>query len=129
MATIRAEGRESEADELSVIFTGDDYMRELNLRYLGRDESTDVLAFSMLETTEDEPAVAAGPPLRMLGDVVVSVDTAATQAAEYSHTLERELALLVIHGTLHLLGYDDGDPAGATRMAETQDRVLAAAGF
>ncbi|MGE5541646.1 MAG: rRNA maturation RNase YbeY [Bacillota bacterium] len=128
-ATLLSEGRENEADEVSVLFAGDDYIRDLNRRYLGKDEPTDVLSFSMLETTEDEPAVVTAPPVRVLGDVVVSVETAASQASEYGQPLEREVALLVVHGALHLLGYDDCDEAGLERMNAAQQRILAGMGF
>ena len=129
--TMMMEGREADADELSVVFVDDDYIRGLNSRYLHKDEPTDVLAFSMMETSGDEPAEMeeGASSIRMLGDVVVSIDTAMRQAAEYGHTLEREVSLLVIHGTLHLLGYDDGAPGDAARMGEAQDRILAVVGF
>ncbi len=128
-ATLLAEGRENEADEVGVLFAGDEYVRDLNRRYLGRDEPTDVLAFSMLETTEDEPAVVTEPPLRILGDIVISLDTAARQANEYGQPLEREIVLLVAHGTLHLLGYDDGGGAALERMNRAQERVLSSVRF
>jgi len=128
-ATLLSEGRENEADEVSVLFACDDYIRELNRRYLGKDEPTDVLSFSMLETTEDEPAMAGEPPVKVLGDIVVSVDTAASQAAEYGQPLDREISLLVVHGVLHLLGYDDGNQASLDEMNGAQERILAGMGI
>jgi probable rRNA maturation factor len=91
-------------DELSIALIDDDAMRALNRDYRGKDRPTDVLAFAQLE---GEPAAA--PPSaapRLLGDVVISVPTAARQAAKRKRTLDRELATLVVHGILHLLGYD-----------------------
>jgi len=86
--------------ELSVALIGDSEMRKLNLDYRGVDRPTDVLSFSQ---TEGEFGDIAPD---MLGDVVVSVDTALRQAKEAGHALEEELDLLIIHGVLHLLGYD-----------------------
>jgi len=108
---------------------GDDDIRDLNLQYLGKDEPTDVLAFSMRESAEGEPEVVGGPPEDMLGDVVVSVETAERQAYEYGQTLEAEVALLVAHGVLHLLGYDDCEPGRAAVMEEAQRRVLVELGY
>lgn len=79
--------------EVSVTFTDDEKIRELNGRYRGKDAPTDVLSFPMEER-------------RLLGDIVISLETAARQAALYGHSLERETAFLTVHSTLHLLGYD-----------------------
>jgi probable rRNA maturation factor len=87
-----------QAMELSVLLIDDASMRELNRQYRDQDRSTDVLAFSQLE------GEGGGGP--MLGDVVISVETAGRQAEQHQLSLDQELALLLIHGTLHLLGYD-----------------------
>lgn len=84
--------------ELSVEFVGDGRMRGLNRRYRRRDRTTDVLAFPMRE--------AAGPATPLLGDVVISLPTAARQAAALGRSVDQEVATLLVHGVLHLLGYD-----------------------
>jgi probable rRNA maturation factor len=86
--------------EVTVVLTGDSEIRDLNARYLGRDRPTNVLSFSM----EGEGPEA--PPHRILGDVVISVDTAMRDAREGGIPLEDELFFLMIHGLLHLAGYD-----------------------
>ncbi|MGH7351161.1 MAG: rRNA maturation RNase YbeY, partial [Candidatus Methylomirabilales bacterium] len=78
----------------------------------------DVLAFP-------QPQGFASPGPHLLGDVVISVDTAARQAKAHGHSLNQELALLLIHGLLHLLGYDDSRPAARRRMWSVQARLLA----
>ncbi len=102
--------------ELSVLITDDEVMRKLNRDYRGIDETTDVLSFAM-----NEGAALTSPPskrYRLMGDIVVSMDKAARQAAEQGHSLKRELALLLAHGILHLLGYDDVTEPQLREMAE-----------
>jgi probable rRNA maturation factor len=115
-AVLVAEGREGVG--LSVAVVDDGRMSELHERYSGIPGPTDVLAFPL----EDE---VPGPEA-LLGEVVVSADTAAREAAERGLTFERELLLYVIHGTLHLLGYDDHDPTERTRMHARQEELLGA---
>lgn len=106
--------------EISIVLVDDECIRELNREYRRADRTTDVLAFSQLEGERVEP-----PAERVaLGDVVVSVDTAERQAAEQGHPLENELDLLIIHGVLHLLGYDDETEAEALEMRRREKRVL-----
>jgi probable rRNA maturation factor len=101
-----------------VLLVGDRAIRRLNRAYLNRDHPTDVLAFP-------QPRGLPLPGPHLLGDVVISVDTAARQAKAHGHSLSEELALLLIHGLLHLLGYDDSTPATRRRMWSTQVRLLA----
>jgi rRNA maturation RNase YbeY len=109
---------ESEAI-LSVEFVGDHRMRRLNAQYRGRDITTDVLAFAMRE--------APGPRSPLLGDVVISVPRAAKQADEQKHPLQYELTVLLIHGILHLLGYDhERSEYEARRMRRKERAVLQA---
>jgi probable rRNA maturation factor len=104
--------------ELSVLITDDASISELNRRYLGREGPTNVLAFPM---NEQSPS---GHP-RLLGDVVVSVDTAAKESTRWGEPLEETLFRLLIHGVLHLLGYDhERSPAKARRMEKEQERLL-----
>ena len=86
--------------ELSILFTDDEHIADLNNRYLGRDGPTNVLAFPM----SDEPSSDFGT--RMLGDVVISVDTATRESEESGEVLEETIGRLLIHGILHLLNYD-----------------------
>jgi probable rRNA maturation factor len=130
--------------EVSLTLTGDDEIRGLNRRYLGRDRATDVLSFPMFEGDENGPGADAAPgpgpgprtgPGRapdepvLLGDVVVSVETARRQAAEYGRPFPEELSRLVVHGTLHLLGYEDASRRGAAVMRGKEDAVLVRLGF
>ena len=101
-------GCELEAD---VRFVPEEEMRELNLKFRGKDRPTDVLSFPMYESIEGirEAALSAeslGLPPVMIGDVVLCEPVAARQAAEYGNTLEQELTHLLVHSLLHLLGYD-----------------------
>jgi probable rRNA maturation factor len=118
--------------EVSVVITDDETLRELNRRYLDRDEPTDVLSFALGEestqTEVGEPFV--GPPdgVSHLGEVIVSFPTAERQAREQGHGVDREIAHLVVHGLLHLLGYDHQEPEEEQRMRSLEDGFLAAAG-
>lgn len=107
-----------EADaELSLEFVGDGRMRRLNREYRRREATTDVLAFSMREA---HPPVAS-----VLGDVVISLPTAARQAAAHGHGLEREVATLLVHGVLHLCGYDhERGMREAQRMFRKQRAIM-----
>ena len=86
--------------ELSVLLCDDAFIQGLNLQWRGKDAPTDVLSFAMGE------GEGADVNPDVLGDIVISVDTAARQAAELGHAPERELRVLLVHGLLHLLGYD-----------------------
>jgi probable rRNA maturation factor len=112
--------------EVSVVITDDETVRDLNRRYLDRDEPTDVLSFPLAEA--EEPFV--GPPdgVAHLGEVIVSYPTAERQASEQGHGVEREIAHLVVHGLLHLLGYDHAEPNEERRMRSLEERLLAAVG-
>ena len=107
--------------ELSLDVVGDGRMRRLNRDYRRKDASTDVLAFSMRE--------AAGPSSSLLGDVVISLPTAARQAAAHGHSVDVEIATLLIHGVLHLCGYDHERSARDARlMGKKEQQVLRALG-
>lgn len=109
-ALTRAGGK---LDTLSLALVDDDRMQALNRRYRSVNAPTDVIAFEA-----DRQAEGA------VGEVIVSVETAGRQAAEAGHSLERELCVLVAHGVLHVLGYQDADAEGTARMAALQDQVL-----
>jgi probable rRNA maturation factor len=113
--------------EISILFADNETIQELNRDYRGIDAPTDVLSFPLhtraeLEAADDEAEV-------LLGDVVVSVDRAREQAREQGHSLSQEVALLLAHGVLHLVGYDHGSPEEAERMREAERQVLAGAAY
>jgi probable rRNA maturation factor len=118
-AVLHAEGQ---SGQVTLVVTDDEGIRELNRDFLNRDITTDVLAFS---AQEDGGAFVAAPETGdYLGDVIVSYPRAVAQADEYGHSPERELCLLAVHGTLHLLGYDHvGDEEKATMWAK-QEAIL-----
>lgn len=112
--------------ELSAVLTGDEAIQRLNREFRGKDKPTDVLSFPQLELSV-EPAVNGdhGAPLP-LGDVVISIETAARQARELRIGAADRIRTLLIHGLLHLLGYDhERSPAEARRMF-ARERELAA---
>jgi rRNA maturation RNase YbeY len=117
--------------ELSILLTGDHRMRRLNSYYKFRNRPTDVLSFSQKETEGSEAAIVLGPDeyrpadAILIGDVVISLETAARQAREMRQSVSRRLRTLLIHGVLHLLGYDHERKAEAEVMFEYQDRLEA----
>ncbi len=119
--------------EVSVVLADDAYIQGLNRQYRGKDTPTDVLSFAMNEQCagEHEPEVAQSPADLeiLLGDIIISLDTAARQADEFGHSLERELAYLTIHGMLHLLGYDHEMPADQVEMRQEEEHVLTLLGI
>ncbi|GMA60023.1 hypothetical protein GCM10025859_04630 [Alicyclobacillus fastidiosus] len=112
--------------EVSVLYVDDKEIHELNRTYRDVDRPTDVLSFAMTEGEDDFPNFDAPT---MLGDIVISVDKAREQAAEYNHSLEREMAFLLVHGFLHLNGYDHQDDAGEREMFGLQDEILGTLGI
>ena len=90
--------------ELSLLVTGQEKVQELNRSYRGIDEPTDVLAFFMTDEAESSPFITPPDGMRHLGEVIISYPQAVIQAKEHKHSLKKELAILIIHGVLHLLG-------------------------
>lgn len=121
--------------EVSLTFTDDAGIRELNRTYRGIDRPTDVLSFPMRETSAGEPAIvwpdmeAENGEDDLLGDVVISVPRAREQSEAYGHSLEREIGFLFVHGFLHLIGYDHDSEAAEKAMFEKQERILAEVGL
>ena len=104
--------------ELSILLVNDREMRALNRQYRGIDRTTDVLAFAQQEG-------AGGSPDGLLGDVVISVDTARRQARDAGSPLGAEADRLLIHGLLHLLGYDHERSTAEARRMQRRERMLA----
>src|SRR5689334_16797723 len=99
--------------EASILLTDDATTHEMNLRYRGHHKPTDVLSFAQRDAHR---MVTAHESRETLGDIVISVQTAARQADSFGVTVEAELALLAVHGILHLVGYDDETDEGADEM-------------
>ncbi|MDP1949323.1 MAG: rRNA maturation RNase YbeY [Nitrospirota bacterium] len=102
--------------ELGILFVGDQRMRSLNRQYRGKDRTTDVLAFAMREAPHSSSAV--------LGDVVIAVPTAVRQAKEGQRSLDEELTVLLVHGILHLCGYDHERSEKEARRMQRRERMI-----
>lgn len=118
-----AEGVDTSA-ELSIVFVDEDEIRELNARYRGEDSATDVLSFSMLEDSGELVNPDRELPL-LLGDVVISPKIAVRHAERYNRTLSQELYLLVVHGIMHLLGYNHRTASQVSAMKAREKELLA----
>ena len=117
--------------ELGLVITGQERVQQLNRSYLERDEPTDVLAFSMLPeplTTGESEASSpfAQPPdgVLHLGEVIISYPQAVIQAEEHRHSVEREIIILIIHGVLHLMGYEHDKPELERQMKTREKTIL-----
>lgn len=111
-----------ENGEVSVTLTNNEYIHTLNKEYRGIDRPTDVLSFALNES--EEPEMVDGPEVNMLGDLIISVERAQEQAADYGHSLRREVAFLTVHGMLHLLGYDHMEEEEREEMENEQRFVM-----
>tara|TARA_Y100000294_G_scaffold176204_1_gene198011 strand:- start:517 stop:966 length:450 start_codon:yes stop_codon:yes gene_type:complete len=118
-----------DADELAVVLADDAMLRALNRDYRGIDEVTNVLAFAYGESEPPATAAAASAANEVLGDVVIALETAAAEAKKSGRGLDQHLSHLVIHGVLHLLGYDHGNDGDAEAMEEIEIRALADIGI
>ena len=117
--------------ELGLVITNQERVQQLNRSYLGKDEPTDVLAFSMLPeplaTGESEiaaPFVQPPDGVLHLGEVIISYPQAVIQAEEHRHSVKREIAILIIHGVLHLLGYEHDKPELEHQMKTREKETL-----
>lgn len=104
--------------ELSIVFATDKEIRRLNKIYLKRNTATDVLSFAMREGRR------LAKDSCLLGDIVISVDRARAQAKVFGTSFEEEMRLYIIHGILHLLGYDDEEPAAVKKMRCKEQQLL-----
>ena len=102
--------------ELGILFVGDQRMRGLNRRYRGKDRTTDVLAFAMRGAPHSSS--------HLLGDVVIAVPTAARQAKQGQRSLDEELMVLLVHGILHLCGYDHERSEKEARRMHRRERMI-----
>jgi probable rRNA maturation factor len=107
---------------LALLITDDENIRRLNLEYRAQDSVTDVLAFGIDQADTRFVSPLSLPP--HLGDIVVSYPRALTQAEELGHSVEQELNRLVVHGVLHLVGYDDQSDEERHRMWDKQEAIL-----
>lgn len=114
--------------EVVVTLVDNERIQELNRDYRGIDRPTDVLSFAMNESGEEEPDIffeeEDEETPNMLGDIVISVPRAMEQAAEYGHSLNREMGFLAVHGFLHLIGYDHQNEAEEKEMFSRQEEIL-----
>ena len=111
--------------EVSLVFTDSETVRKLNRDYRGVDRATDVLAFYMFGQNKGDSQFVLPPDgITYLGEVIISYPKAVAQAKEHGHSVEQELALLVIHGILHLLGYDHEEREEERRMRRREKELL-----
>jgi probable rRNA maturation factor len=110
--------------ELGIVITGQEKIHELNKRYLDKDRPTDVLAFALKGTPSEMPFPAPDDDVDHLGEVVISVEQAAIQAKQHRHSTSREIAILLVHGVLHLIGYDHGELDEEKVMNEKARAIL-----
>ncbi len=115
-----------EKAELSITLTDNLHIQAINRRYRGIDRPTDVISFALNESEEPEIQDAE---VNILGDIIISLERAAEQAAEYGHSYRREVAFLTVHGLLHLLGYDHMEDEERQEMEEEQRAVMEALGI
>lgn len=114
--------------ELSVRLTSDDQVRALNVEWRGKDKPTNVLSFPLTETDELRAANVAGPEL-LLGDIILARGVCQAEAADKGVTFEQHAMHLIVHGTLHLLGYDHHDDDEAADMEAREIRALGRLGI
>ena len=110
--------------EMGLVITSQERVQQLNREYLGRDEPTDVLAFPMLPETDRPPFVTPPDGVLHLGEVIIAYPQAVSQAREHRHSIKREIAILIIHGVLHLLGYGDEKPELEPKMRAREGEIL-----
>ena len=111
--------------ELGLVITDDETMCQLNKKYRGIDEPTDVLSFAFLEDHPDFPFPLAPGGLLHLGEIIISYPRAVQQAYEQGHSVKQEMALLIAHGVLHLLGYEHQESKEQEEMEAKEAEILA----
>jgi probable rRNA maturation factor len=122
--TLVAEGADP-SSEVSLVITDQECIHQLNREYLGEDRPTDVLAFLMLPSGGETRGFVSPPDgLAHLGEVIISLPQATAQAEEHGHSMGREIAILTVHGVLHLLGYDHDGPDAERSMKAREREIL-----
>ena len=121
--TLLVQGVSSDV-ELGLVITSQERVQELNKSYREKDEPTDVLAFYMTSVDFIEPPDG----MRHLGEVIISYPQAVLQAKEQRHSIKKELAVLIVHGVLHLLGYDHEEPGQERQMRGREADILSQIG-
>ena len=119
--------------EMGLVITSQERVQQLNRSYLGKDEPTDVLAFSMLPVTKEigadlPPFITPPDGMVHLGEVIISYPQAVIQAEEQHHAIRKEIATLIVHGVLHLLGYKDDKPELKRQMSAREAEILTSVG-
>ena len=126
-AVLECENHDFDA-EISVTLTDNDEIREINREHRGIDKETDVLSFPLYDfetpSVFDEAQVSIDGDVRVLGDIVISVEKIIAQAAEYGHSVEREMSYMTVHSMLHLLGYDHMTDEDKTLMRSREEKVM-----
>ncbi|HHX23941.1 MAG: rRNA maturation RNase YbeY [Tepidanaerobacteraceae bacterium] len=110
--------------EVSIVFVDNNYIHRLNKEYRGVDAPTDVLSFAMREAVSENDNIAEFQTEELLGDVVISLERAYEQSIEYGHSFEREVGYLLVHGLLHLLGYDHILDDDKIIMRQKEEKIL-----
>lgn len=118
-----AQGVDTKA-ELSLVITGQERIHELNKAYLRKDRPTDVLSFPMLTEPAGTAFVTAPDGKKHLGEIIISYPQAVIQAEAHGHSVELEITTLIIHGVLHLLGYDHEKAAAGKEMRAREAEIM-----
>ena len=115
--------------EVSLSFVSDEEIQEINKNFRDMDKATDVLSFPQIDYDVDEVVMTNEKGEIVLGDIIISVDTAKRQAEEYGHSLKREICFLTVHSMLHLLGYDHMTEEEEAEMFAKQKDILEKSGI
>ncbi len=110
--------------DVSITFTSNNKIKKINNKYRNIDKETDVLSFPMFEREEIEKLKEESGIQDILGDIIISVEKVQAQAKEYGHSFKRELAYLITHGMLHLLGYDHMIEKEKAEMRKKEEEIL-----
>ena len=125
VVTVLTAEHTSPSIQVSLLITDQDKVHTLNRKYLDEDRPTDVLSFPMLASDSSPPTFVAPPDnIIHLGEVIISYPQAVIQAEEHRHSVRKEMAILTIHGILHLLGYDHDVPEAESKMKAREMNIL-----
>ena len=126
VATALTNEHASSSAQVSLLITGQEKVHELNRQYLDEDRPTDVLSFPMITPEETSTTAFVTPPdgVVHLGEVIISYPQAVIQAEEHGHSADKEIAVLIIHGILHLLDYDHDVPEDERKMKQREKEIL-----